>query len=395
MFVRQGWEVIPTREYNKRVVLDLIRTRYPISRTQIAEITHLNKATISSIVSEFISKGVVAEIGNATSAVGRRPILLGFVPDSAYVIGLVVYVDYIHVALTNLEGQIVWELKRELNNTSTDEVLTSVVGCIHEALSQDAGSSLGVVAIGVGVPALVDFESGTIVHSPNLQLSSINLKQYLEMEFSIPVFVDNSANVAAFGEKLFGVAKRFRHFVYVSVSTGIGVGIFMNGQLQRGAAGFAGELGHMVVEPRGLKCSCGGTGCWEMYGSLKALYRQVADHVQDVMPEYHPDVLHAVVQAAQAEDTWALEGLYYIAYYLGIGISNIVNIFNPEAIIIGNKITPLARWIRPMVETALQTRCSAKLVDQLNLIVSDNGENTVVIGAASLGIDGFMEQITR
>ncbi|WP_051343904.1 ROK family protein [Alicyclobacillus herbarius] len=310
MLVRQGLEVIPTKEYHKRLVLDLIRTQYPISRTQIAEITRLNKATISSIVTEFISKGVVAEIGSATSSVGRRPILLGFVPDSAYVIGLVVYVDYIHVAVTNLEGQIVWEVKRELYNRSTDEVLSTMVGGITEALEHKASrASLGVVAIGVGVPALVDFESGTIIHSPNLHLSSINLKQYLEMMFSIPTFVDNSANVAAFGEKLFGVAKRFNHFVYVSVSTGIGVGIFMNGQLQRGAAGFAGELGHMVVEPRGLKCSCGGTGCWEMYGSLKALYRQVEDHVKDRLPDYHPDVLNEVVQAVQREDNWALEGL--------------------------------------------------------------------------------------
>ena len=380
---------------NKRIVLDLIRTRCPISRTQLASVSGMNKATISGIVGEFIRRGIVREVGSGASAAGRKPVLLSFVADSAYVIGIVLNVDHARLVVTDLEAEVVCQRKEALRDTSAEAVLRQVAAMVERAEAECAGATGRIAAIGVGVPGFVDFESGVVIHTPNMNLSSINVKQYLEMRFHIPVFVDNSANVAAFGERLFGAGRHFEHFVYLSVSTGIGAGIVMNGELQRGAVGFAGELGHMIVEPHGLPCTCGGQGCLEVYGSLKALYRQVARALGEDPECYRPDILPAVVAAADSGERFAVEGLHAIGFYLGVGIAGIACAFNPQAVLVGNEIAVAEKWVMPVVETVVHTRCPRHVRDGLTLSMLPYSVNTTEVGAASLGVHGYLRRLAQ
>ncbi len=380
---------------NRRAVLDFIRTRYPISRSQLSRISGLNKATVSGFVTDFLRQGVVAETGSGVAAAGRKPVLLSFVADSAYVIGLLLNVRSVRMVITDLEGTIVWQTREPLGDEGASSTLDRIAIIIEDGVRRVGIPFSSIVALGIGVPGLVDFQAGVIVQTPNMGLSSVSLKQWLEMRFHIPVFVDNAANVSAVGEKLFGAGRHYEHFVYVSVSTGIGGGVVMNGQLQRGAFGFAGEFGHMVVEPHGLSCRCGGQGCWEMYGSLKALYRQTARHIGEDPAAYRPDILVTVVDAAARGETWAIEGLNYIGFYLGVGVASIVSAFNPHAVLIGNEIAIGAKWIMPIIETVVQTRCSLSIIKDLTLLMLEYDDNKAVVGAAGMGIDGFLDQLTH
>ncbi|GGJ02129.1 xylose repressor [Alicyclobacillus cellulosilyticus] len=392
---RNSTDTTIARERNKRTILNLIRTRYPISRTELAAISRLNKATVSMVVSDLIRKGIVAEAGCAASAVGRRPVLLRFLADSAYVIGVVLNVDRVRLAVTDLEGRVVHEAERALTDVRQAQILQEMTRMMEEAMAAAAKTPRGVVAIGIGLPGLVDDRRGAVLFTPNMDLHHVELKRYLRERFSVPVFVDNSANVSAFGEKLVGAGRAWDHFVYISVSTGIGAGIVMNGELQRGADGFAGEIGHMVVEPDGLPCSCGSNGCWEMYGSLKALYRWVQPYVAGELPAYHPSVLDHVMAAAAAGEVWAADALAKVGRYLGIGLANIVNILNPQAVLIGNDMARAEPWLRPVVTEVIAARCSPELREHLAVVFVPNGHNTAVVGAASLGIHGYLESLVR
>lgn len=383
------------KKQNHRLVLDLIRARCPISRTEIARLTEMNKATVSGVVGDLIRAGVVMETGNGHSVTGRKPVLLSFVADHAFVIGMVLNVNYVKVAVTNLEGRIIYKGKRALDGPSADVVMRQVASLIIQAAADSEVGLERIAAIGIGVPGLVDHRTGMIVHTPNMGLSAIHVRQYLEVELGKPVFVDNSANVSALGERLFGAGRRFDHFVYLSVSTGIGAGIVMNGELQRGSSGFAGELGHMIVEPHGLPCTCGGQGCWEMYGSLKALYRQVARHLGEESEVYRPEVLLTALTAAEQGDAWAIEAFHSIAFYLGIGIANVIYTFAPQAILIGNEIVAAERWIMPVIETVLQTQCSREMIRDVSILMLEYSVDTTVVGAACLGIQGYLETLVQ
>ncbi len=382
------------REDSTRIVLDLIRRRSSVSRTELAGVSGMNKATISLIVASLLRKGIVREVGNGVSAAGRKPVLLSFAADSARVIGVMLNVNSLQIVLTDLEGRIVSERRESLCDTTTEGVLRQLKESIRSGADGTPGAP-GVVAIGVGVPGLVDFHRGIVVHTPNMELSAVNLRQQLEMDVGVPVFVDNSANMTAFGERLFGIGKRFQNFVYLSVSTGIGAGIVVNGELQRGATGFAGELGHMVIEPHGLPCHCGGNGCWEMYGSVKALYRQAAEHLAESPREYRPDILHTAVEAADRGEVWAIEALQYVGFYLGVGVSNIVAAYNPEAVLIGNEISVARRWVLPILETVIHTHLPPVLRASVTLLMLKYDANTAVIGAAAAAIQGYLDAAVR
>ncbi|QRF22419.1 ROK family protein [Alicyclobacillus sp. TC] len=192
------------KELNKNIIMNLIRNQSPISRAQISVESGLNKATVSSIVDEFIQEGLVIELGPARSAIGRRPRMLGFNATAGYAIGVELGIEYVHVLTVDLAGRVVSSHESPLPTTDVRSVVAEIVACIKEEISNIPDSDLGIIGVGLGVPGLVDFSSGNVLYSPNLGWSDVPLRAYLEAHINLPIFIDNEANTGALAEQLFG-----------------------------------------------------------------------------------------------------------------------------------------------------------------------------------------------
>jgi glucokinase len=212
-----------------------------------------------------------------------------------------------------------------------EQVIKNIIKAI-DTLARSKKSQVG--CIGIGVPGPIDFKTGVVIDPPNLPgWKKVNLKKILQKRFKVPVQVDNDANCAALGEALFGAGKKAKDFLYITVSTGIGGGIIINRQIYRGVNGSAGEFGHMIIDPRGYKCGCGNRGDLEAMASGTSIKTRSGE---DAM---------AIHIRAQQGDKKALKVIEETGKYLGIGIANLVNIFNPEMVVVGGGLSNLGEML--------------------------------------------------
>ncbi|MCL6454274.1 MAG: ROK family protein [Alicyclobacillus sp.] len=373
------------KELNKNIIMNLIRNQSPISRAQISVESGLNKATVSSIVDELIHDGLVTELGPARSAIGRRPLMLGFNATAGYAIGVELGIEYVHVLTVDLAGRIVSSHESPLPATDVGSVISEIAAHIEDEVSKTPASALGIIGVGVGVPGLVDFASGTILYAPNLNWSDVPMRTLLEERVDLPVFVDNEANTGALAEQLFGVGTEDENAVYFSVGTGIGVGVILNRTLIRGSGGTAGEFGHMIVEAGGLRCSCGSRGCLEMYASTRALvskYAQIAGAGAS---------FDDVIRRIRDGETLAVQAVDSVGRYLGIGISNVINGLNPSLVVIGNRMSEAGKRLLRPVHEMIRNAALGVPASHARVELSSLGRNATATGAASLALNDFFQ----
>ncbi|SMG56572.1 xylose repressor, XylR [Paenibacillus aquistagni] len=371
------------KKINMSLALETIRVHAPVSRAQVAELTGLNKATVSNLVSDLLEQQLVTEIGPGQSSGGRKPLLLLFNRHAGHSIGIHLDVHSFSIALCDLSGQILFEkLNLRLLHSDPVQVTEQLSSVIQELIDLAPASPYGVIGIGVGAPGMVD-EQGCVLFAPNLGWEQIPLRQWLQDRFThIPVLVDNEANAGAIGEYEYGAGKHVQHLIYVSAGAGIGTGIMTRGEIFRGAMGYSGELGHMTIDVHGRKCSCGNRGCWELYASEKAILDP-----QKSLP-FH--TLYEAIQAAERDDADALHFLYQLGEYLGIGIANLVNGFNPDLIIIGNQFAHLERWIKAAVLRSVKQRALQSHQQNLNIVYAPLQQRSTLLGAANQAIRSFV-----
>ncbi|MBW5445602.1 ROK family protein [Cohnella sp. CFH 77786] len=372
------------KRINTAIVLESILRGAPLSRAQISERTGLNKATVSSLVQDLIEGSVVREIGTGVSSGGRKPVMLEFVASAGYAVGVDLGVNYIRGVLADLQGGVVAEANLTLKRHEPDSVLEEIGRCIDGLIEQAPASSYGIVGIGVGVPGLVD-ESGTVLFAPNLQWRDVPLKRQLSERYGVPVTIDNEANAGALGEQIFGAGRSIANLVYVSVGIGIGTGLILHKMLYKGASGFSGEMGHLSVEAFGKPCACGNRGCWEMYASERALLDKASGRGFEN--------LEGMLAAASAGREDVLSLFEETGEYLGIGIANIVNVFNPDAVIIGNRISQARPWIEATLRRTVVQRSLGFHLRNVQLLFAELGESSAMLGAAQMAIAGFFDRL--
>jgi predicted NBD/HSP70 family sugar kinase len=372
------------KRINTAIVLEAILREAPVSRAQISERTGLNKATVSSLVQDLIDGAIVREIGTGASSGGRKPVLLEFVAEAGYAIGIDLGVNYVRGALTDLRGHVATETLLPLHSREPETVLPVVHQCIDGLMAQAPAAAYGIVGIGVGVPGLVD-DGGNLLFAPNLQWRDVPLRRLLAERYQISVAVENEANTGAIGERIFGAGRNIDNLVYVSAGTGIGTGLILNKELYKGTSGFSGEVGHMSVEAFGKPCSCGNRGCWEMYASERAIVEKAAasgfatlDRLLAAADEGLPEAVALLEEAGE---------------YLGIGVANIVNVFNPDAVIIGNRMSLARRWIEGPLRQAVIRRSLGFHLRNVQLSFSELGERSAMLGAVQLAIAGFFDRL--
>ncbi|WP_188888371.1 ROK family protein [Paenibacillus radicis (ex Gao et al. 2016)] len=372
------------KKINTSIVLDAVRRNAPLSRAQISELSGLNKATVSSLVQDLIDSHLVLEIGPGQSSGGRKPVMLLFNGQAGHAIGIDLGVNYIRGVLTDLEGQVLRESQRSLKEHALDFTLEQLIQCIDELRAQAPGSPYGIVGIGVGVPGIVD-DKGAMLFAPNLDWKQVELQNILEERFQVPVTIDNEANAGAQGEQKYGAGRGIAHQIYVSVGIGIGTGIILNKELYKGASGFSGELGHLSIEYNGKPCRCGNEGCWELYASENALLERAKplgfDNLEDLL------------QAAEGGNDEVKQLFHSIGDYLGAGISNIVNVFNPDVVIIGNRMSRAKAWLEEAVQQSVARRTLPYHRERLQLLFAELQDQSAVRGAAYYAISRFLEKL--
>lgn len=370
------------KKINKAIVLECVLKQAPLSRAQISERTGLNKATVSNLVQELIAADLVKEIGTGESSGGRKPVMLLFNNKAGYAVGIDLGVHYVHGILTDLEGSVV--AHKELQCPERKDVLAQLYDCIDSLIRSAPVCPYGIVGIGIGVPGIVDSE-GTILFAPNLEWNEVPLRKLVSERFHVPVTIDNEANAGALGERQYGAGRDIANLVYVSAGIGIGTGIIIHNELYRGTAGFSGELGHLSISMDGPKCRCGNNGCWELYASEKALLQLTAplklNSAQDVY------------RAAAEGNRQAIGFLRQIGTYLGIGIANIINVFNPEGVIIGNTLILAEPWIGETMREAVVQHTLSYHRSGLRLMFAELREQSAVRGAAVYAIEGFLKKM--
>lgn len=383
------WNQQTIKSNNKQKILETIRVDAPISRSDVAQKLGLTKGTVSSLVNELLEADLCHETGPGESSGGRRPVMLLFQHSAAHVIGIDIGVNYILGVLTDLSGSIIKEFKQPAMNPNYDEAVQIITDLIRSLLSSAPESTYGVVGIGLAVPGTVNKE-GELLLAPNLNWEHKKLKEQIQDEFNLPVLIENEANAGAFAERKMRSSHSSDHMVYISAGIGIGVGMILNGELYRGSNGFAGEMGHMIIQYDGLPCSCGSKGCWELYASEKALIKK-ATSILATNEEWTLEKL--IEQAANDKQVQAI--FAETAKFLGIGIANIVNTLNPEQIIIGNRLAMAKEWIKDQVEEVVKECALDVSKSHLQIQFSNLSIYSAALGVSAFAVENFIEMICK
>ncbi|MBI5554887.1 MAG: ROK family glucokinase [Elusimicrobia bacterium] len=311
---------------------------------------------------------------------------------SKYCIGVDLGGTNITIALIDLKGKIKNKVKISTQaGKNAGFVIKTIIENIRVLIRDVRFSQL--VGIGIGAAGQIDQARGVIQFSPNLHWRNVPIVKEIKQEFNLPVYLDNDANVACYGEFLFGAGRGAQNILCITLGTGVGGGIIINNKIYRGAGGAAGEIGHITVESKGRKCNCGNRGCMEAYvgaphirerciEKIKAGRKSIITRiVEGSLLKITPKVLEEAVfyKDKLAQEIWQETGMY-----LGVGLASLINIFNPEKIIIGGGIANAGTLISVPLLKTIKERALAVSLQDVKIVRAKLGEEAGVIGAAML-----------
>lgn len=364
------------RDINRQIVLNYVREREPISRAAIARETALQRSTISEIVEALTGEGLVEEVGEGKSTGGRRPTLLRLRTSGAIAIGVNITPTYTTIASSDLAGAVVQQ-----ESFRTDPIPERTVNRIIEIIRKFSELS-SIEGVGISIPGLVTPATGSVIFVPYFKWRDLPIGEMIFQATGLPVTIDNDANAVALAELWFGrpEVRDARDFIFVLVADGVGTGIIFDGQVYRGVRGAAGEFGHMIVGSNApVLCSCGNDDCWEAFASERAA---IARYTTLANAAAAPDFGTLIDRALVGEQAAEL-ALTETSRYLGIGISNLVVGFSPEAVIVGGAITRAWSLIEKDLTEKIE-RSVRRGVPSARILRSTLNGDPTLIGALSL-----------
>jgi glucokinase-like ROK family protein len=390
------------RQFNLSAVLKMIYTQAPLSRARLAPMTGLNKSTISSLVQDLIDRGLIREAGINSNGAGRPATLLVVNDRGGAVIAAELGVDFVTAALVDFAGSVLWRRRMDADPAeSQEETLGAIRQLIEEALVVCGAKDLRVLGISFSIPGTVDVEHGILLFAPNLNWRNVPLREIFAFT-GLKVYLENDANAAAVAEHLFGEAQNVRDFVFVFGGVGLGGGLYLNDQLYRGKGGYAGEIGHTPIraDPEFVECHCGNVGCWETYSGQESILRRVQARLDAGCESSIPSLtqggenrlsMTSITEAAQGGDQVALEALAEAGAAMGSGFAGLVNILNPEKIVLGGPISIAGEYLMPAIMEGVTTQSMTGMAEQTQISISTFGTDASLIGAAAVVIDDVLK----
>ncbi len=391
------------RKVNRSLILNTLRLHAPTSRAHVANITGLTRGTVSNIVNVLIEDGLVFEDKLQDSKIGRPSILLGLRPDGGAVVGVEIGVDFISVLLTNFVAETLWEIRVQTTlSQSQTEIIGQAEKYIDQALSLAKENGLRPLGIGVGLPGLVNVRQGNLIMAPNLHWKNLPLRLIWNQRFHLPIYIDNEANLSALGEYYFGIARNVDNFIYLTSDIGLGGGIVIDGRLFRGGHGYGGEIGHIQRDPQGEQCGCGRIGCWETQVGPRAVLRRVnkefqTHHDQSLLDACAGDLdnltFDIVVKFALNGNLICRQAIEEVAVNLGEGIADLVNIFNPDLIVIGGAFILGKDIMHSIIERTILSNALQPSTDNLQIKFSERSTEACVLGAVAVVLDDILREM--
>lgn len=384
-----GFNLNLVSETNRLRVLGLIREKGRISRTDLSPLAGLSLPAVSRIVAALVEQGYVHEVGPSDSRGGRRPIMVEMIPDAGFAVGVDLGRDRILAAGVDMGGSLLEVVEGPVRPSSTMDALIAAIRQVLRHLGPERRKRL--LGIGVGTPGLLDFSSGVVITAANLGWKNVPLRKELQSRFRVPAFVDNDANVAALAEWSQGAGKAVSDLIYLTVSRGLGAGVLINGQIYRGVRGIAGEIGETFMTESGSSSS--GWLTLEDLCSGRALVAQASEALRrgghSVLSggrkAGQPALsLMDILNAASGGDPLAVRLVNRAVNYLGVGIANIVNIFDPELVIVGGDLALAGEDVLRPIREELDRLLSGANRPKVQVLPGTLGDQAAVLGAASL-----------
>jgi predicted NBD/HSP70 family sugar kinase len=363
-------------------VFELLRDGTPRTRAQLADASGLARSTIASRIDVLMRLGLVAPYGDGVSTGGRPPSLLAMNPRARVVAGVDIGASHATAGLADLAGTILAERRADLDvATGPEHVLGWAEQVIGELLDDQGRSVDELSAIGIGLPGPVEHSTGRAINPPIMPgWDRYDVPAHVQRAFQVPVLIDNDVNIMALGEQ-HAHLPAVQNLVFIKVSTGIGAGLISGGELQRGAQGTAGDLGHVrVVRADGVFCRCGNEGCLEAIAAGPALARALQQ--AGVNAESGQDVVDLVRRG----DVVAAQVVRQAGRDLGEVVATLVNMINPSAIVIGGALADAGESLIAGIREVVYQRSLPLATEHLRITTSQAGERAGVIGAAALAI---------
>ena len=377
------------RAQHRGLLLRLIWRERLISRADLARRTGLSRSSISAIVSDLLATNLVRETGAGDSSGGRRPILLGFDDDALAIVGVDLGATHVAIAVTDLRAKVkAWRSEACDVRDDPEHALKLMCELIDSALAEAKVEKERLIGIGVAAASPVAPDVPTDLspvfvpkwrgHSP---------VERLEAVYGVPAAMDNDANLGALAEQWWGAGRDGRDLAYVKVATGVGAGLIIHGDIYRGTAGIAGEIGHIPVDPSAGRCVCGLEGCLNLHMGTDALVKRAhslrAEHPESTLPRRGLSVSR-IVEAACEGDRLARAVVEEAGHHLAIGVAALLNLVNPASVVFGGSLTRAGELLLKPLRETLGTRTPSASVNQSELVISPLGIEGTARGAATL-----------
>jgi len=371
------------KKQNQKNILSLIKNEDGISRSQIADKLKISRATVTNIVRELISYELVQEAAVGKSRGGRRPMLLNLKSKGAFVIGIEWGIDSVKAVLLNLKAKIIADDQIEVQSHDFEEYKKISFNLIEKYQNQ-LEDSTKIIGIGLGIHGLVDPEKGLSIFTPHFNWDKINIKKVIAEKFDYPIFIDNDVRMMAAGE----IWQGRDDFVFINTGSGIGSALVFKSKLHYGNNYAAGELGHMKVKDGGPKCHCGKNGCLESLASKESIilrYKKLKN-VEDI-------TFKEIINRYQADEKEALLVINDALRYFSRAISNILNILNPEAVIIGGLFAEYDQLLLEKLHKIITEDTLNQIADDLKITTAFYKDFAGAVGAAEKVLNNFFEMI--
>lgn len=382
------------RRVNRLAVIGLIREHGLISRVEVARLSKLSPATAFSIVDELVKAGLVREKGKGSSEGGRRPRLFQFNPGAKVAVGVDLRASRLIGVITDLDAQVITRIDHPYPGpVQSEEAARLIRDQVQKIIQLSGFPPERLVGIGISLPGLMDADGGKVIKAVNWGWEQVNLRELVGTLEGMCLHVLDVSIALSLGEAYFGAGRGARNSICVNVGEGIGSGIFLNGAPYLGSDGVAGEIGHMTVDEDGPQCRCGNYGCLERLAAgpaiiertVKGLKHGAVSSLRDRLGSGLDDVsLQMIVDAAQEGDGFTRNILVETGRYLGVGIANVVNLLNPEVVVLGGEVSQIAADIllEPLRQ-AIQFRALEVHARRVQVVRSSLGIEASAIGAAT------------
>lgn len=384
------------RRTNRATILRTLYFGGEMSRVDLSKQTQLSTATVTNVVAELLDEGSVIEVGSVESLGGRPRTILAINPHYTYIIGVDVGEQHLGLELFDLTLAKVATAQYPIltHLAHPERIATQIAQGIETLLTTAGVSQQNILGIGVGVPGVVEMTSKSVVHAPGIGWNAVPFRRFLEAQVPYHIFLDNGVKAMTQAELLVGAGRGYQHIVVVLMGTGVGAGIVVNGILYRGASNSAGEWGHTRISLDGPLCRCGNQGCLEAYvGSSYIL-----DRLRTRVPA-HPSLEYANEEEAittlaasmRVGDPDAVQILEETTRYLGLGVTNLINLFNPQLLILGGWVgSHIGHLILPTLRGIIEVTALQSSVQAVSIEVSQFGQDAVALGTATLVLEQFL-----